>query len=92
VTLFEHLKSILHANASASHVFLSLLMSQLIKTMEQHLIVFCCHLGPLGPLSNDIFFGVVGYQGYKKKKYVECFIFLFGEVMFKFIKIGGLCN
>jgi hypothetical protein len=42
-------------------------------------------------LSNDLFFGVVGYQGYKKKKYVQCFIFLFGEVMLKFIKIGGLC-
>lgn len=38
----------------------SLLMSQLIKTMEQHLIVYCCHLGPQGRgFQMTFFFGVI---------------------------------
>jgi hypothetical protein len=90
VTLFEHLKSILHANASTSPVY-SVFVDESID--QNHGATFDSLLLSFGSsregLSNDIFFW--SYQGYKKKKYVECFIFLFGEVMFKLIKICGLC-
>lgn len=48
MTLFEHLKSILHANAFTSHVYSVFVDESIDQTMEQHLIVYCCHLGPQG--------------------------------------------
>ncbi len=48
MALFEHLKSILHVNASTSHVYYVFVDKSIDQTMEQHLIVYCCHLGPQG--------------------------------------------
>jgi hypothetical protein len=48
VALFEHLKSILRVNASTSRVCSSFVDESIDQTMEQHLIVYCCDLGPQG--------------------------------------------
>jgi hypothetical protein len=48
VALFEHLKSILHVNAFTSHVYSIFVDESIDQTMEQHLIVYCCHLGSQG--------------------------------------------
>jgi hypothetical protein len=60
VTLLEHLKSILHANASTSHVHSVFVDESIDQNHEQHLIVYCCHLGPQGRgFQMTFFFGVI---------------------------------
>jgi hypothetical protein len=88
--LSKHFKSILHENASTSHVYSILVDESIDPSMKQHLIVHFCYLGFQGGLSNDIFFGGVGYQGCHMKKYVYCLFFI-GEIRLGFIKIGSPC-
>ncbi len=40
-------------------------------------------------LSNDIFYGIVGYQGCHSRKYVCCLVFFIGGTRLGFIKIGS---
>jgi hypothetical protein len=66
----------LHKNASTSHVYSILVDESSDQIVDQHLIIYCCYLGFQGGLSNDIFLGIVGYQGCHKRKYVYCLAFL----------------
>lgn len=92
MALFEHLKSILHVNAFTSYVYYVFADESIDQTMEQHLVVYCCHLGPQGRGFRMTFsLELLAIKDRRRKIYVQCFIFLFGEVMLKFVKIGALC-
>jgi hypothetical protein len=89
--LFAHLKSILHENAFTSHVYSILVDESIDQIVEQYLIIYCYYLGFQGGLSNDIFFGILSYQGCHEKKYVY-FILFIKETRLKFIKICSLAT
>jgi hypothetical protein len=75
--LFANLKSILHKNASTSHVYSILVDESIDQTVEQHLIIYCCYLGfQVKGYKTTSFLEFLVIKGAHKRKYVYCFVFL----------------
>jgi hypothetical protein len=89
--LSKHFKSILHDNASTSHVYSILVHESTNWTMKQHLIIYCCYLGFQGGIIKWHLFWRSWLSRMPHEKICLLSCFFIGETRLGFIKIGSPC-